>query len=96
MDNIIAASKDKIQIVMFYGDHCGPCRMMKPILSKLQGDDYDVHLLDVAKHTEAAVKYRVMAIPTIYIFQDGEPIAGFRGYVAEPKVRQILEDLKAA
>lgn len=62
-------------LVDFYADWCGPCRMMPPILNEVKkhfGDEINIIKIDVDKNPSAAQAYRVMSIPTLILFQNGE------------------------
>ena len=62
-------------MVDFYATGCGPCKMMHPILEQLKdkmGDSVTIVKIDVDKNQELAQSYRVMSVPTLIIFRDGE------------------------
>lgn len=74
---------DKV-IVDFYSDSCGPCRMLAPVLEELEkelSDKVSICKVDVADQDGLAADYSVMGIPTLILFENGEPtkkIVGFR------------------
>lgn len=63
-----------VSVVDFYADWCGPCKIMEPILDEAAKEETGVKFgkLDVDKARETAIKYKIMSIPTILIFKDGE------------------------
>jgi thioredoxin 1 len=65
-------------LVDFWAAWCGPCRMIGPIVEQL-AEEYDgkikVGKVNVDEQNELAAQYRVMSIPTLFIFKDGK-IAG--------------------
>ncbi len=65
-------------LVDFWGDDCVKCAALAPVLDTL-ADDW-AGQIKVAKmwlHPEMPLvaAYRIMGIPTVILFQDGEPIA---------------------
>jgi thioredoxin 1 len=62
-------------LVDYWAPWCGPCRMAEPVLEKI-ADEYDGRLkvcrMNVDDNREVAGQYRIMSIPTIFLFKDGE------------------------
>lgn len=62
-------------LVDFYADWCMPCRQMVPIIEAL-AKEYEGRLkigkLNVDESSDIALKYNIMSIPTLIIFQKGE------------------------
>ena len=75
---------NKVVLVDFYADWCGPCKMMSPIIDKISeemGDKVKVCKLNVDEAQDIAIEYGVMSIPTLIIFNGGsvaETIVGLR------------------
>ena len=69
-------------LVDFYADWCGPCRMMSPVIDdiakELEGK-VKVGKVNVDNNQELAIKYEVMSIPTIMVFEKGNPVKTFIG-----------------
>ena len=65
---------EKPVIVDFWATWCGPCQMMAPELEKIDNSRNDVIVakVDVDEVPELAVKYNIVSIPTIYLFEKGE------------------------
>jgi thioredoxin 1 len=84
--------KAKVPILVdFYADWCGPCRMMAPVLEEIAGEmegKLDVGKLNVDENQEIAARYKVMSIPMMIVFRNGEAAAATIG-------RQSKEDLMA-
>ena len=85
-----------ITIVDFWATWCGPCKMFSPIIDEIAEENHPglkVGKVNVDEQPDLAGQYRVMSIPTIYIFKDGEPVNRIVGAVPKEK---ILEALNAA
>lgn len=73
---------DKLVLIDFYADWCGPCKMMSPIIDEIAeevGDKIKVGKINVDENQELAMEYEVMSIPTIIILQNGEVKNSFVG-----------------
>ncbi len=80
-------------VVDFWAEWCGPCKMIDPILKEIAAEQQGkvrVGKLNVDDNPETARKFGVMSIPTLIVFQDGEPkkrLVGAKGK------GQLLEEL---
>lgn len=83
-------------LVDFYADWCGPCKMMAPVIEKLSGE-YEgrvkVGKLNVDIAQTLAAKYRVMSIPTMLLFVNGEVKDRIVGAVSEKELVQKLSQV---
>jgi putative thioredoxin len=92
-EKVIKASKEKPVVTDFWAEWCMPCRMISPVLDKL-AEEYDGKFIlakvnvDEAQH--AAQTYRIMSIPCVKMFKDGEVADEFVGAVPEDNVRAWL------
>ena len=81
-------------LVDFYADWCGPCRMMSPVIddiAKEQEGKVKVGKVNVDSNQELAIKYDVMSIPTIMVFENGNPIKTFVGVTDKQEILDILK-----
>ena len=62
-------------VVDFWAEWCGPCRMIAPIISEL-ATEYEgkvtIGKMNVDENSEIPAEYRIMTIPTILFFKNGE------------------------
>jgi thioredoxin 1 len=76
---------------------CLPCKMMVPILAKLQADykdKADIIFVDVEKNRQEAAKYRIKLIPTqIFFTSKGREIYRHEGFLSEDAARKMLDIL---
>ena len=76
---------DKIVLIDFYADWCGPCRMMAPIVDEIaeERDDIVVGKLNVDDEPELASKFGIFSIPTLVVMKEGQVLEQASG--ARPK-----------
>lgn len=89
------ASADKMALVDFYADWCGPCKALAPVLEKVAGDLkeqivlFKANLDDVPK---TAGKFRVERIPAVILFKNGKPVSGFVGLASEQTIKDWIKN----
>ncbi len=77
---------DKPVIVDFWAEWCGPCHAVAPVLDRIVEErNGEVKLVKVNIDEERALaeRYGIASIPTMILFQGGEPAQGAVG--AQPK-----------
>ena len=73
-------------LVEYWAEWCGPCRQVSPVLEELAieyGDRMRIVKMNSDENVVTAAAQRVMAVPTIQVFQRGELVASIVG--AKPK-----------
>ena len=63
-----------VVLVDFFATWCGPCKALSPVLDELAEKVKDVKIVkvDIDADSDLASEYRVMSVPTLKIFKDGE------------------------
>jgi thioredoxin 1 len=91
----LVSSADTPVVVDFWAEWCGPCKMIAPILSEIaaeQAGKVTVAKLNVDEHGEIAMRYNVMSIPTLLVFQAGEMRKRLVGAKGKGQLMQELEE----
>jgi thioredoxin 1 len=91
-DETVKSSSTPI-VVDFWAEWCGPCKMIAPVLEEIAVEHegaLTIAKVNVDDNPDAAFRFGVMSIPTLIVFQDGEPAKRLVG--AKGKA-QLLEDL---
>ena len=68
---------DKLVIVDFWATWCGPCRMLTPVLDDIEeelSDKITVVKCNVDDADQIAMRFRIMSIPTLIFFKNGQPV----------------------
>jgi len=90
-ENEVLKSKG-VCIVDFYGTWCMPCKMLAPIVEKVASDNnFKLAKVDVDNNEELVKKYKIMSVPTLLIFKDGEQINSISGVVSESKILELTK-----
>lgn len=82
--------KGMVTMIDLGADQCVPCKMMAPILAKLEKDYKDraaIVVIDVYKHRDQVDRFRIRAIPTqIFYDQSGKEVARHVGFMSEKAI----------
>jgi thioredoxin 1 len=87
-------NSEKLVMVDFHAEWCGPCKMMKPILEEVKsyfGSNVKIVKVDVDKNIQPASHYQVTGVPTLILFKEGKQVWRQSGVVAPSTLKQIIE-----
>lgn len=87
-------NSEKLVMVDFHAEWCGPCKMMKPILEEVKtsvGNKAKIIKVDVDKNVQAASRYQVTGVPTLILFKNGQPVWRQSGVVPPSALKEVIE-----
>ncbi len=89
---------DKVSLVDFWAEWCGPCRMIGPVVEEL-ATEYEgkanIGKLNVDENPGVAMKYGVRSIPTLLFIKNGEVVDKQIGVAPKAALQQKLDALIA-
>jgi thioredoxin 1 len=85
---------DKLAVVDFSAEWCGPCRMVTPIIHQL-AEEYEGRIftgeVNVDENPQITMQYKVRNIPTVLFFKNGEVVDKQVGAVAKSVYKSLVE-----
>ena len=83
-DTEVLESETKV-LVDFWAEWCGPCHAVSPVLDRIvaERDDLKLVKVNIDEQPELAQRFGVASIPTMILFEGGEPTKAAVG--AQPK-----------
>ena len=79
-------------LVDFWADWCGPCKRLGPIVEEAANEVTDVKIckVNIDEEDSLALKYRVMSIPTLILFKNGEKAATSVGAISKSELMEFI------
>ncbi|MCI5700005.1 MAG: thioredoxin [Lachnospiraceae bacterium] len=100
--SIIKITKDNFQsevlesrvpvLADFWAGWCGPCRMLAPVIDEIAAERTDIKVgkIDVDEEPDLARTYRIMSIPTLVVFQNGNVVNKSVGVLSKEEILSML------
>jgi putative thioredoxin len=91
---VIAASMTQPVLVDFWAPWCGPCKVIGPLLEKLEGEyagRFKLVKIDSDQEQQLAGAFGIRSIPTCILLMNGQPVDGFMNALPEGKIREFLD-----
>jgi thioredoxin 1 len=85
---------DKLAVIDFSAEWCGPCRLVSPIIHELAGEYQDRIVageVNVDENPQITAQYKVRNIPTVLYMKNGEVVDKQVGAVPKSVYRSLVE-----
>ena len=86
-------AEGKPVVIDFWAPWCGPCKMLAPVIEEIAeeyGDKIKVGKVNVDEEAALSIKFGVMSIPTVILFENGEVKESAIGYRPKEELVQIF------
>jgi len=93
-DETVSGSEQPV-VVDFWAEWCGPCKAIAPILGELSselGGRVTIAKVNVDDNPDLAMRYNVMSIPTLLVFDGGEVQKRLVGAKGKTQLLQELDE----
>lgn len=94
-DNFQKETESGLVLVDFWAEWCGPCQAAMPTLAKFEEETgITVGKVNVDNEPELSGQFRVMSIPTMILFKDGQPVEQMVGVQELDTLKGLVEKHK--
>ena len=89
----------KVELIDFYADWCGPCRVMSPAIESLmnehnsEGSEVEIKKANVDQEPDLTSKYSIRSIPTLVFVKDGVETDRLSGVQSKDVISKKINEL---
>lgn len=83
---------EKIVLVDFWANWCGPCKMLSPIVDQVAEEHPEIKVgkVNIDEEAALAIDYKVMSIPTLLVFKNGQVANQSVGAISKTEILELL------
>lgn len=84
-----------VEVLDFWAEWCGPCRMYGPIVDEFAEETPEVTVkkINVDNERELAASYGIRSIPTTVILKNGQTITKLSGLQSKDRLKELVAPL---
>lgn len=84
---------EKVVLLDFYADWCGPCRMLGPVIDEIAEENPHIKVgkVNVDENMDLASQFKVVSIPLLVVIKDGEVVNKSLGVKAKEEILEMLK-----
>ena len=86
-------NSDKLTVVDFWAEWCGPCRMIAPAVEAV-AEEYDgqagFYKMNVDENMNVQQRYSIRGIPTLILFKGGQEQERIVGAVSREAIAKVV------
>lgn len=85
---------EKVVLLDFYADWCGPCRMVGPVIEEIANEHPEILVgkINVDEEQALASAFSVMSIPTLVVMKNGKIVRQVAGARPKAQILALLEN----
>jgi len=80
-------------LVDFFATWCGPCKMLGPVIEEVESEREDIKVvkIDIDESPAIANRYRISAVPSVFVFRNGKVAAQTMGVRPKEQIYQLID-----
>lgn len=95
-ENMNTQNEENLVLMQFYAEWCQPCRMMMPVINRIQERNYfwlNIKQVDVDADSEIADQFGIRSIPTFVVLKNNTEVWRKTGVISETELLETLNSL---
>lgn len=90
-------SNNKISLIDFYADWCGPCKAMSSHIEQLHekiGEEFNIGKVNVEDNAILSTQFNIRNLPTVIILKNGEEVTRLIGLQTSDSMEKALSGVR--
>ena len=84
--------QEGVVVVDFFATWCPPCKMLAPVFEEVSTELTKAKFVkvDIDQSMEIAQKYSITTVPTVIVFENGEPVERLVGFIPKENLKSKI------